>query len=119
MPVSPEQNPNPEGDGPELAEGVLENTEVTEDNGIRPRPSDELEAPHQEGQTQKSVSTPCMPSKADMAEHRANGHLPYRSWCISCVSGRGVSSLHIQLDEKQPMDEVRMDSCFPTAACLS
>ena len=50
MPVSPDQNPNPEGDGPELAEGVSENAEVTEEGGIRPRPSDELEAPDQEAQ---------------------------------------------------------------------
>ena len=33
-------------------------------------------------------------TKAEMAEHRANGHLPYRCWCPDCVEGFGREWAH-------------------------
>ena len=49
-----------------------------------------LEVPEgKEVQPQKSIQTPYTPTRAEMAEHRANGHLPYRPWCPDCVEGFG------------------------------
>ena len=42
-----------------------------------------------EVQPQRLVKTPYTPTKAEMAEHRANGHLPYWCWCPDCVEGFG------------------------------
>ena len=60
----------------------------------------------------KTVRSPIEPSKKAREDHNAT-HLPYRSWCISCVSGRGVASPHVKSDEKKTIDEVGMDYCFP------
>ena len=43
----------------------------------------------EEAQPQRLVKTPYTPTAAEMAEHRANGHLPYRCWCPDCVKGFG------------------------------
>ena len=43
----------------------------------------------EEVQPQKSLRTPPMPSQEDVAEHRSNGHLPYRDWCPDCVESFG------------------------------
>ena len=48
----------------------------------------------EEAQPQRLVKTPYTPSKAEMAEHRANGHIPYRSWCPDCVEGFGREWAH-------------------------
>ncbi len=39
---------------------------------------------------------PGAPSAEDVEQHRAEGHVPYRSWCEWCVSGRGVGEHHKQ-----------------------
>ena len=33
-------------------------------------------------------------SVEDMGRHRAEGHVPFRSWCEWCVAGRGVGEHH-------------------------
>eukprot|EP00971_Amphidinium_carterae_P199490 3959076-Amphidinium_carterae.2 len=30
------------------------------------------------------------PTAAEIEQHEAQGHLPFRRWCPQCVSGRGV-----------------------------
>jgi hypothetical protein len=37
----------------------------------------------------KAASAPTKPSAADVEEHNIT-HTPYRSWCDSCVEGRGL-----------------------------
>jgi hypothetical protein len=37
---------------------------------------------------------PGAPSAEEVERHRAEGHVPYRSWCEWCVSGRGVGEHH-------------------------
>ena len=39
---------------------------------------------------------PCSeePSEEEVARHRAMGHPHFRSWCPSCVRGRGKSGVH-------------------------
>ena len=39
---------------------------------------------------------PGLPSAEDMEKHRAEGHVPFRSWCEWCVGGRGVGEHHKQ-----------------------
>ena len=34
-----------------------------------------------EAQTHRCIPVPGMPTKAEMAEHPASGHIPYRRWC--------------------------------------
>ena len=48
----------------------------------------------EEAQPQRLVKTPYTPSKTEMAEHRANGHIPYRCWCPDCVEGFGREWAH-------------------------
>ena len=48
-----------------------------------------LREEEEEVQPQRLVKTPYTPTKAEMAEHRANGHIPYRNWCPDCVEGFG------------------------------
>ena len=53
-----------------------------------------IDVPEEEAQAQRVVKTPDMPTAAEMAEHRANGHMPYRSWCPDCVDGFGREWAH-------------------------
>ena len=50
--------------------------------------SDAIESP-EEIQPARSIRTPVMPSEQELAEHRSNGHLPYRDWCPDCVEAFG------------------------------
>ena len=61
-----------------------------EETGDQDQP---LEA-EEEIQPQKSLRTPPMPTQEDMAEHRSNGHLPYRDWCSDCVEAFGREWAH-------------------------
>ena len=56
----------------------------------------------------KTVRSPIEPSRRAREDHEAT-HFPYRSWCQSCVAGRGVASPHVRSDKKKTMDEVGMD----------
>ena len=54
------------------------------------------------------------PTSEEIQEHLRT-HLPYRSWCPHCVSGRGVSSQHRRRDPgKDQVDKatVALDCCF-------
>ena len=85
----------------ELAGGIVAETEVgdnSEDEGRR--------AP-------RKVAEPRMPTHAEIQEHNIT-HLPYRSWCIHCVRGRGEQAGH-RRQEARPENafpEVHMDYCF-------
>ena len=37
---------------------------------------------------------PGQPSAEDVERHRAEGHVPFRSWCEWCVKGRAVGEQH-------------------------
>ena len=55
------------------------------------------------------------PSIREREEHEVN-HMPYRSWCKFCVSGRGISSHHhvkgIAKDEEGRLPTIGMDYMF-------
>ena len=40
----------------------------------------------------RKLQDPKLPSKKEVEDHNRSGHMPYRSWCVSCVMGRGKAS---------------------------
>ena len=48
----------------------------------------------EEAQTQLPLPSPVTPSSLMRAEHKACGHLPYRSWCDQCVEAFGRERSH-------------------------
>ena len=68
----------------------------------------------EEGEAAKAkvARTPEGPSKIERDDHDAT-HMPYRSWCVACVAGRGVASPHVQSEQERNKDEIGMDYCFP------
>ena len=40
------------------------------------------------------VRAPEGPSRAEVAEHEATGHVQYRNWCRHCLAGRGLGQQH-------------------------
>ena len=70
------------------------------------------EGDDQEAQAPRVPRSICTPSLKEIEEHNAT-HMPYRSWCTSCVAGRGVASPHVGNSEKKIVNEVGMDYCLP------
>ena len=82
MPVSPQERNQQLGDGgSERGEqdGTREGGTEAKDSGA----GEEIKAPQEEEETQcqKVLRVPDAPTKEEIAEHHASGHLPYRSWC--------------------------------------
>ena len=44
-----------------------------------------------------AVPSPTQPGAAEQARHELT-HMPYRSWCFSCVAGRGADDAHRKSD---------------------
>eukprot|EP00971_Amphidinium_carterae_P163571 3243493-Amphidinium_carterae.1 len=38
----------------------------------------------------KVLKGPDQPTAAEIEQHEAQGHVPFRKWCPQCVSARGV-----------------------------
>jgi hypothetical protein len=49
---------------------------------------------------------PKQPTREEVEEREASGHLPYRTWCRSCGAGRGKSDAHSVTDVPEHLDEV-------------
>ena len=45
-------------------------------------------------ETQRELSTPCMPPAKEAELHRALGHMQFRPWCNECVEGRARTRAH-------------------------
>ena len=45
-------------------------------------------------ETCRVLPTPGDPTDAQREEHRASGHIPYRTWCEECVASRATGELH-------------------------
>ena len=43
---------------------------------------------------QRPLRTPYTPSASEIAQHRADGHNPYRDWCKDCNEAFGRESAH-------------------------
>ena len=70
----------------------------------------------EEAQPQRLVKTPYTPTKAEMAEHRANGHLPYRCWCPDCVEGFGREWAHTGSGVEREFPMVSCDDLYITSS---
>ena len=68
----------------------------------------------EEAQPQRVVKTPYTPTKAEMAEHRANGHIPYRCWCPDCVEGFGREWAHTRSGIERDFPLVSCDYLYIT-----
>ena len=95
MPVSPQNDyDTDQKDSPDGGARGDEDRELWEHAGPRAQ-SEEIEAPEEEeAQQQRSLRTPEQPTKEEVADHRANGHVPYRSWCPDCVEAFGREWAH-------------------------
>ena len=49
---------------------------------------------HPEGAPARVLPDPGDPTDAQREDHRACGHVPYRSWCRACVEGRSTGEQH-------------------------
>ena len=47
-----------------------------------------------EGASARVLPDPGEPTASQMEDHRASGHIPYRSWCRECVEGRATGEQH-------------------------
>ena len=47
----------------------------------------------QDAERVSTISNPALPSKKEREKHEAT-HPQYRSWCIACVRGRGITMKH-------------------------
>ena len=53
-----------------------------------------------------------LPSPEEEAEHMLT-HLPYRSWCVHCVRGKGKTADHRRgQGDDRGVQEVHLDYCF-------
>ena len=76
----------------------------------------------------KVCNDPGTPSKLEKERHECMGHVQYRSWCPSCVRGRGQNSGHrVDAGDKDPiaLPGISMDFFFagekdnPTAVMIA
>ena len=61
--------------------------------GTAAEPDVEDDEADEEGRRPKMLGSPVSMSRQMREEHEVT-HLPYRSWCAHCVSGRGISTGH-------------------------
>ena len=59
----------------------------------------------------KKMQDPKAPTQAEREEHELT-HLPYRSWCIHCVKGRGKDAPHLVAASDGVLPEVHFDFAF-------
>ena len=117
MPVSPDLDHQSGGDTgavqTEAREGERDGNASAQDEGHGL--GEQIVAGEQEEvQPQKHLKAPDMPSKADIAEHRANGHLPYRSWCPDCVEAFGREWPHLTHGGARSIPLISCDYLFVT-----
>jgi hypothetical protein len=67
---------------------VVDVDEGHDDNGELPEGQD------CEGAIARVLPDPGEPTASQIEDHRACGHIPYRSWCAECVKGRSTGEQH-------------------------
>jgi hypothetical protein len=91
----------PEGEGDEVGEG----------HGVMGE-YEEIECEEEEARRPKVLRDPCAPKKEEIEEHCIN-HMPYRSWCPSCVAGKARDRPHRKQGVREgEIPEVVFDYCF-------
>ena len=87
--------------------------ELVSDRGMRENiPIDEeleMEIAGDAGRHQaRSLHDPKTPTDKERKDHELT-HLPYRSWCTTCVAARGYALPHFHKDETSEMPTISMD----------
>ena len=62
----------------------------------------------EETEPQKVMTTPHMPSPAEVEDHRID-HLPYRSWCAECIEGQGKERPHTSSKSVRTISTISFD----------
>ena len=57
-------------------------------------PPGDVETDEQDAVMSRILPDPGEPTDGQREEHRASGHIPYRSWCSDCVGARGTGEQH-------------------------
>ncbi|MDA8582757.1 reverse transcriptase domain-containing protein [bacterium] len=87
--------------------------DVEDEAVIEKRESDDVEEEEvevieeglqEEGRAPYRVKAPCRPSRKEREEHEAT-HVPFRSWCWYCVSGRGRNRPHPHGGSREEVEE--------------
>jgi hypothetical protein len=89
-----EQEEAEEGDelfAEDKEEGVPEGADVGGDDNDAKEP---LEGQDCDGAEARVLPDPGEPTASQIEDHRAHGHVPYRSWCAECVMGRSTGEQH-------------------------
>ena len=59
----------------------------------------------------RRLQDPKLPSQEEIRAHEMT-HLPYRSWCVHCVRGKGKSLDHRRCAGGESQREVHLDYCL-------
>ena len=60
----------------------------------------------------RRVQDPRLPTREEIEQHNLT-HLPFRSWCLHCLRGKGEANPHHQAERDDgAIPEVHMDYCF-------
>ena len=78
--------------------GPEENMEA-EPGGNETEPEDD-DRDDPEGREPEELPNPLNPTSQQVRKHMLT-HMPYRSWCVHCVRGRGKCRSHTRLDEER------------------
>ena len=65
-----------------------------------------------QGAEHKLLPDPGEPTAAMVEDHRACGHIPYRSWCTECVEARGLGEPHRARPEPRQVCVFAFDYLF-------
>ena len=72
----------------------------------------EVDEEDQRGAAHKVLPDPGEPTAAEVEDHRACGHIPFRSWCGECVEARGLGEPHRARQEERKMCVFAFDYLF-------
>ena len=71
-----------------------------------------IEAEEEEIAPRATMTTPVLPSAADVEKHRED-HMPYRPWCDECVEGQGREDGHMSATKaEKSVSLISFDYCF-------
>ena len=104
MKLNPQRPVRPKG---ELQQVENESKDIVkgskEDEGEDTEEGEEIDA-EEESMKHKEVRAPGQPTKAEREQHELTP-IPFRSWCVHCVRGRGKSAHHLKRTEEKEDDE--------------
>ena len=96
----------------ELTEEVGEKEQEEGAEVSRDQEGADVEEHDLQGAAHKVLPDPGEPTAAEVEDHRACGHLPYRSWCDECVEARGTGEPHRKRTEQREVCVFAFDYLF-------